>query len=58
MTDLGLSQECKSDLTAGNLFYLSWLKEKNYMTISSAGKKSLSKIENPLVVFEKKKKKS
>lgn len=27
------------------------------MTISSDGKKSLSKIENPLVVFEKKKKK-
>lgn len=55
MAELGLSQEWKYDLTVGNLFYLSWLKEKNYMTISTDGEKSFSKIQNTLVVFEKKK---
>lgn len=49
MNKLSLSQECKYDLTVGNLVYLSRL----YDHFNKWGK--ISKMENPLVVFWKKK---
>lgn len=52
MTELSISQECKYDLTVGNLVFSEMIKrEKLYDHFSRWGK--VCKLENPLVVLKK-----